>query len=109
MTTDRRSLLGTAFAVAALPATAQAKPARAPETVRLWPGGAPGGDGVSVVEKSVIVDDKGRPGRDISGVRDPRLSLHRPDGAFDTAVLVIPGGAFNRVVFDKEGEEVCRW
>jgi hypothetical protein len=24
-------------------------------------------------------------------------------------VLVIAGGAFNRVVFDKEGEEVCRW
>jgi acetyl esterase/lipase len=111
MTTDRRSLLGTAFAVAALPATAQAqgKPSRAPEAVRLWPSGAPGGEAVSVVEKSVVVDDQGRPGRDISGVRDPRLSLHRPAGAFDTAVLVIPGGAFNRVVFDKEGEEVCRW
>ena len=109
METDRRSLLGTALMAAALPAGAIAKPLHAPEVVRLWPGGAPGGQGVTVVEKSVVVEDQGRPGRDISGVRDPLISLHRPSKASDTAILVIAGGAFRRVTFDKEGEEVCAW
>ncbi len=109
MKTDRRSLLATALAGVALPAIARTKSSRGPETLRLWPAGAPGGQGVTVVEKSVVVDDQGRPGRDISGVRDPLISLHRPSEAFDTAVLVIAGGAFRRVTFDKEGEEVCAW
>jgi len=110
MQTDRRNLLaGALTAAAALPVLANAKAAPAPETIRLWPNDAPGGEGVKVEEKSVVVDDQGKPGRDISGVRDPLLSLHRPAKPADTAILLIAGGAFRRVVFDKEGEEVGRW
>ncbi len=105
---DRRTLLTSALVASSLGGRAQATETRA-EVVSLWPNGAPGGEHVTVQELSREVDDQGRKGRDISGVRDPRLSLHRPARAFDTAVLVIPGGAFNRVVFDKEGEDVCRW
>ncbi|WP_454759764.1 alpha/beta hydrolase [Caulobacter segnis] len=105
---NRRALLAGALAAPGLAAAAKAPQAK-PESIILWPGGAPGGAGVIVKEVAREVDDQGRKGRDISGVREPRLSLHRPAGATDTAVLVIAGGAFNRVVFDKEGEEVCRW
>lgn len=104
---NRRAILGGALALPGL-GPAVAAPVGA-ETIVLWPAGAPGGAVVTVQEVVREVDDQGRKGRDISGVREPRLSLHRPAAKADTALLVIPGGAFNRVVFDKEGEEVCRW
>jgi len=110
---DRRTLLASALVASSLSGAAGAASRTTSkvkaEAISLWPAGAPGGEHVTVQEVAREVDDQGRKGRDIAGVRDPRLSLHRPTGAFDTAVLVIPGGAFNRVVFDKEGEEVCRW
>ncbi|NQE61365.1 alpha/beta hydrolase [Caulobacter sp. RHG1] len=105
---NRRALLAGGLGVSSLSAPALAK-AALPETILLWPAGAPGGAGVTVQETVRVVDDQGHKGRDISGVREPRLSVHQPDRASDTAVLVIAGGAFNRVVFDKEGEEVCQW
>lgn len=55
--------------------------------------GASGPENVTVQEVAREVVNQGLKGRAISGVRDPRLSLHLPAGAFDTAVLVIPGGA----------------
>ncbi|MEH0196210.1 alpha/beta hydrolase [Caulobacter sp. CCNWLY153] len=107
---NRRILLAGVFGVSAAASAGSAAPkARLAETIPLWSAGAPGGEQVTVSETVREVEDQGRKGRDISGVREPRLSLHRPSGPSDTAVLVVPGGAFNRVVFDKEGEEVCRW
>jgi len=115
MMIDRRTalsagLMGPALmaSVPAAAATAQPPEPAPAEPVKLWPNGAPGGAGVHVTYKAAVVDDHG-PGRDISGVTDPLFSLHRSSTPSDTAILVIAGGAFNRVVFDKEGEEVCRW
>lgn len=109
--TDRRGLLAAGILTSALAgvggkAVAKASPA---EMIELWPDGAPGGSKVTVTEKAVDVVDKGSTGRDISGITKPRFSLHRPKKPTDTAILVLAGGAFNRVVFDKEGEEVCAW
>lgn len=106
---NRRDILAGALGASGLAATTPVLAAAAVETISLWPAGAPGGAGVSVQEVAKLVDDQGQKGRDISGVRDPRLNLHRPRRVTDAAILVIPGGAFNRVVFDKEGEDVCRW
>jgi acetyl esterase/lipase len=106
---DRRTLLASALIASSLGGRGQAASRARSEAISLWPDGVPGGEHVTVQEVAREVDDQGRKGRDISGVRDPRLSLHLPAGPADTAVLVIAGGAFNRVVFDKEGEEVCRW
>jgi acetyl esterase/lipase len=114
MMIDRRTalsvgLMGPALLAARSAAAATAASPQPAEPLRLWPGGAPGGAGVHVTYKVAEVVDQGQIGRDISGVLDPLVSLHRAAAASDTAILVIPGGAFNRVVFDKEGEEVCRW
>ncbi len=110
--TDRRGVLAAGLLTSALMGSASAKAAAMPsegQMIELWPNGAPGGSKVTVTEKATQVVDKGQTGRDISGVTKPRLSLHRPKKKTDTAMLVLAGGAFNRVVFDKEGEEVCRW
>lgn len=110
--TDRRGLLAAGLLTTALIGATAAKAASKPsegKMIELWPGGAPGGSKVTVTEKATDVVDKGQTGRDISGITRPRFSLHRPKMKTDTAMLVIAGGAFNRVVFDKEGEEVCRW
>lgn len=110
--TDRRGLLAAGLLTTALAGAASARAATKPaagEMIPIWPKGAPGGGKVTVTQKSVEVTDKGQTGRDISGVTQPLISLHRPKGKTETAMLVIAGGAFNRVVFDKEGEEVCRW
>lgn len=110
--TDRRGLLAAGLLTSALMGAASAKAAAKPsegQMIELWPNGAPGGSKVTVAEKATEVVDKGQTGRDISGITRPRFSLHRPKTKTDTAMLVIAGGAFNRVVFDKEGEEVCRW
>ena len=110
--TDRRGMLAAGLLTTALMGATSAKTAIKPaegQMIELWPNGAPGGSKVTVTQKSVDVADKGQSGRDISGVTKPVISLHRPKKLSDTAMLVIAGGAFNRVVFDKEGEEVCRW
>lgn len=105
---NRRAVLAAALAAPGLATEASATTRRPVETIPLWPNGAPGLASVSAREVAQVVEDQGRKGRDISGVHAPRLNLHRPTTAADTAILLIPGGAFNRVVFDKEGEEVGR-
>ncbi|MDP3631934.1 alpha/beta hydrolase [Phenylobacterium sp.] len=110
--TDLRGLLAAGLLTPALMGATSAKAAAKPsegQMIELWPNGAPGGSKVTVTETATDVVDKGQTGRDISGITRPRFSLHRPKMKTDTAMLVIAGGAFNRVVFDKEGEEVCRW
>lgn len=93
------------------PALALANEA-ASETIALWPGVAPGGDKVQAVERRVPYNwPDGRVDYSIEGVTRPTLTLYRPAGAAPpkVAVLVIPGGGFNKVVIDKEGHDVARW
>jgi len=81
-----------------------------PMTVDLWPGQAPGEDGSVGEEK---LDRK--PGetaiRGITNVTKPTLSVYRPDPAKETgvAVVVFPGGGYNMLAWDHEGEQVARW
>lgn len=78
------------------------------ETVRLWPGDPPGGERVTareeIIERST---DPARPDRAVIHVRTPTLKIFRPARADGSAVLVMPGGAYQRVVLDKEGDETA--
>ncbi|MBT3377818.1 MAG: alpha/beta hydrolase [Lentisphaerae bacterium] len=49
--------------------------------------------------------------RSISHVSIPTIAIHRPEEPCEdaAAVVVCPGGAFRRVVIDKEGHDVARW
>ena len=121
MTLDRRALLGMAAGGAMLlpaSARAQAVPAGLPpaglpepdESFELWPDGPPGLPATpppeEIFERSPSRDFVDRA---VKHVLRPRLSVFRaakPNGA---ALLVAPGGGYERVVLDKDGFEIGRW
>lgn len=79
------------------------------EVITLWPHGAPGGEGVTVEEQIVDRTTPGGP-RDRAQVhtRQPTLVVFRPRKPNGAAVMLIPGGGYERVVLDKEGYETAR-
>ena len=91
-------------------ATAQAlAPADPTEVVRLWPQGAPGGEGVTVVpvvpERST---DPAYRDRYAQYTTDPIMTVMRPEQPNGSALLLIPGGGYRWAVLDKEGLDVAR-
>jgi len=60
-----------------------------PQTIRLWPGDAPGATG----QKDFDI---------------PTLTIYRPDRANGTAMIVCPGGGYDHLA-DHEGAPVARW
>lgn len=109
---DRRELLaaslaGTLLAPAAARADGPQAPARPDTSFNLWPGEAPGLTNPALDDHVwVRSDDPAFPDRSMDRIRTPRLDVFRaarPNGA---AMLVIPGGGYQRVVLDKEGYEL---
>lgn len=79
--------------------------------VELWPGGAPGGERVSVREELLERSPAG-PLRDriAQHVTRPVMTLFEPQGEYNgITLLIVPGGAYTRVVIDKEGFESAEW
>ena len=79
-------------------------------TIRLWPGAAPGGAGVTVPEEETDRSPPPAPLRDriIKGVRDPDLKVFRPKTPNGASLLIAPGGGYKWVVRDKEGYECAQ-
>lgn len=117
---NRRTLLMTALA-ASLPLRAQTRlpgesdtplpgPPQPSESIDLWPGGAPGMPDSppkeAVVERST---DPTLADRAVTGISKPRMAVFRPAVANGAAVMVMPGGGYQRIVIDKEGYEMGRW
>lgn len=79
------------------------------EMVRLWPNGAPGGEGVTVVpivpERST---DPAYRDRYAQYTTDPIMTVMRPERPNGSAMLLIPGGGYRWSVLDKEGFDVAR-
>jgi len=90
---------------------AAAVDAPATEELALWPGGAPGGERVTVREE---VTDRA-PGvtprdRMVEHVTNPQLTLFRPKTDYNgVTLLVAPGGGYRRVVIDHEGFDTAEW
>ncbi len=82
-----------------------------PLVLEVWPGKVPGEDGKIGDEK--VLDSK--PGekqvKRITNVSKPTLTVFRPAKDKDTgaAVLICPGGGYNILAWDLEGEEVAAW
>jgi len=115
MEIDRRTLmLGALGAGVAMRAGAAPPPGPLlPEPdawIDLWPGEAPGLPSPPPAEEMrERSTDPTYNDRAIFHVRRPRLALFRPARPNGAAALIIPGGAYARVVVDKEGFESARW
>lgn len=106
---DRRSALGlTALALAALPAQARAAGAATAtyETIPLWPGTPPGGEGL-VLKTNVVQTstDPRAPDRDLYSIAVPELTVIHPAKPDGSAILIAPGGGYSFEAYDREGIE----
>ncbi len=98
------ALLGL-FGVSALAADMGEPAPGSPARIALWPQGLAPGDkqlpqAQRVIERSA---DPALPDRYTDHVSSPYLVAYRPDRPNGSALLVIPGGGYQRVVLDKEG------
>ena len=83
--------------------------AQRPLVLDVWRGAPPGGEAVTV--KETVIERSTTPGlrdRALLGIRRPSLTIYTPEKPDGSAVLILPGGAYLRVVIDKEGEETAR-
>lgn len=79
--------------------------------IDLWTVRVPGSDHMHLVETVVERDGhtEARPDHAISGVSKPRMTYFPAPNPNGTAVLIAPGGGYQRLVLDKEGIEPARW
>lgn len=108
----RRALVGLALAAGPTAAVAQAPRGPEPdpdEVIELWPGPPPGAP--ADLPQDLVTDRAGASGfqdRIATRIGRPRITVFRPARPNGAAVLVAPGGAYVRVVIDKEGFETAR-
>ena len=80
------------------------------EELFVWPGTAPGSENVVITEHTNDDrDDPDLPNRSITGITSPSLTLFVPEQPKGTGALVMPGGGYTKLVFDKEGTDIARW
>src|SRR4051812_12300994 len=80
-----------------------------PTVLDVWPGPAPGDRDAKVEpEKESRKNDRVT---SITNVSKPTLSVYRPAADKNTgvAILVFPGGGYNNLAWDHEGEQVAQW
>lgn len=91
-------------------AIAGSAPLQNKQVIELWPGTAPGSENVdfmnTVVERSNVAF---LPDRIVTKINNPSLTAFLPEKANGTSVIVAPGGAYSRIVLDKEAVEVANW
>ena len=96
-------------ACAATPLSGTADPGGPDEVLSLWPSGVPGGVPEGLAEHIVLRENPfGLLDRAAHEVTSPSLSVFRPQRPDGSAILIIPGGGYKRVVIDKEGFEGAR-
>ena len=104
------SILAVAWAVTAA-GTLRAEPPK-PVVIDLWPGAAPGESATPTPpEKDMPLQKEARPVRRVANVSKPTLTVFAPpaDKASGAAVVIAPGGGYNILAWDLEGEEVAAW
>lgn len=115
MTLNRRTALGlaalaaTTRPVVAMTPVSQTAPPDPVETIRLWPGAAPGGDRVTVTPRvTERSTDPAFHDRFAQHTTDPILTVMRPERPNGASLLLIPGGGYRWAVVDKEGLDCAR-
>jgi acetyl esterase/lipase len=81
-----------------------------PLSFPIWPDAPPGQQ--SILTEEVITERSEPPAlrdRIVTGITTPHLAVFTPSSPNGDAVLVLPGGGYQRVVMDKEGYETAEW
>lgn len=100
--------LGLSSYACAVPSPSAVDPAAT--EIPLWPGVAPGSQGLSLKESiTERSSDPRQRDRFVSGVLQPRLLVFRAPKPNGTGVIITPGGGYVREVLDKEGLETAHW
>jgi acetyl esterase/lipase len=117
---DRRTAMGLGLAAAAFPKSVLADtvvqgdgvlPSDPKETITLWPGIPPGGEGLSLPpirvtnhEPAYITPND----RAVDQVGVPVMNVFRPARPDGSAMIIAPGGGYSREMLDFEGMDVAR-
>jgi acetyl esterase/lipase len=82
-----------------------------PVVIDVWPGKVPGEKGEIGEEKFLEQKPGEKPVKRLTNVTKPTLTIFRPAKDKDTgaAVVICPGGGYNILAWDLEGEEVAFW
>jgi acetyl esterase/lipase len=95
----------------ACPWTTAAPAADAPsrQAIELWPDKPPGDDS-PIEEEKATRNSEGTITR-LTNISRPTMTVCRPesDKANGLAIVVCPGGGYNMLAWDHEGEQVARW
>ncbi|MEH2921157.1 pectin acetylesterase PaeX [Samsonia erythrinae] len=75
----------------------------------IWPNGEAPGASSSKTQPQVVErsKDPSLPDRAATGIRRPEMTVYQAENPNGTALLVMPGGAYQRVVLDKEGSDLA--
>lgn len=80
--------------------------------ILLFPDGAPG-ESTKFIEKADTEGGHtgGKPVLRITGVCEPTITIYHPakEIANGSAMVVCPGGGYNILAYDLEGDEICQW
>jgi acetyl esterase/lipase len=88
-----------------------ARAADKPLVVDVWPGAAPGVSGPVSEEKVVTLKLGPTSIKRVTNVSHPTITVYRPPHDLDNgaAVLICPGGGYQSLSWDLEGEDVVTW
>ena len=77
------------------------------QTIKIWPGAAPGSENWTEPETVMKGNDTDR----VANVVTPTLIAYLPEKskATGTGVIIAPGGGFSYLAIDKEGHLVAKW
>jgi acetyl esterase/lipase len=79
------------------------------QSILIWPGMAPGETTTSLGEKLPPRDTDVPTITRVEKIRTPSMEVFAPSNPNGTAVIILPGGGFGRVVTDLEGSEAAVW
>src|SRR5262249_16268349 len=82
-----------------------------PLVLDVWPGKVPGETGKIGDEKFLEQKPGEKPVKRLTNVSKPTITIFRPARDKDTgaSVVICPGGGYNILAWDLEGEEVAAW
>lgn len=79
------------------------------DIIDIWPGLAPGETEHSVGEKMPYRENEVPPITRVIKISRPTMTFHPAKKPNGSAVVILPGGGFGKVVPDKEGTEAADW